>query len=500
MPENLTPTQSTADVPLSEKEQPVGSGNDSALSPPPQQQQQQFVHEDTTAVEQKLTTLERRNVWFMLLAYAFLVSSTTLVVGSSGLIVLAVGGSRQIAPIALAVFLAGASVISLGTAPIFARGGRKGGFMVGISGGLLGAAIGAIGIWLTSPVLIIIAMFPLGVANGIGMYLRFAAIEVVPAHAKAFAVTLVLTGGCLAAFVGPESSEGTKNMFGSDLTYFGNFLSVAVFNVVQATFVALTVFPKSDKDSAKGSVTVDVEKDAPASVSDDPELPSGPSLPTLMMRRSFWVPTFVSAMAWSIMAMPMSVVRVAMGQLGFSSRTSLLVIELHFLGMYAPGFVTSKLITRFGPQKVIMAGMGAFLLSLVLSLLADEGQSLVLWALGQIMVGIGWNLTFSSSTVMLPKVYAEAPAMKGKVQSAHDFIMFLVSGGFNFATGYIYEAGGSAVPGWRTVLWSSGGLVVLLAAVMTYDLISGENTSNDNDNKNGKESYTPAKPTNFEDE
>ena len=411
-------------------------------------------NEDVGSLAQ-LTLFEKLNLSLLVMSYACVVSVTTLVVGTSAVVVLSVEGSRRSAPIALAVFMAGSAFVSLVTAPMFQRYGRKVGFLVGVVAAFIGSLVGAAGVWQVSPALVILASFPIGIANGIGMYLRFAAVEVVPAHAKAFAITLVLSGGCIAAFAGPESAQATRGVFGDDLTYLGVFILVGGFNALNAVLVAAVRFPQTQQipNEQKGEEEGKI------------------SLRSLLMRRQFWVPALVATFAWTIMAMPMSVVRVAMGQLGFSSRESLLTIELHFLGMYSPGFVTGKLINRFGALTVSGLSVAFFVLAAIFSFVSSESSTIATWILALVTVGMGWNFGFSSATVLLTQAYADAPHMKSKVQAANDFVMFLLSGAMIFSTGYIYEDGGSELPGWRTVNAIVLGLIGAMALLVGWEFM-----------------------------
>jgi MFS family permease len=401
-------------------------------------------HEETRV----LTGQEKWNLACLILAYACVICSMTLVVGTSAVIVLSVGGSNELAPIALAMFFSGSAFISLLTSSIFSHG-RRFGFLVGIVLGIFGAGLGAVAVVTSSPLLVLFSSMPLGAANGVGMYLRFAAVEVVPVSHKAFAVTLVLSGGCIAAFAGPESSIATKHLFGDDMLYLGTFMMIAVFNTMNAVFVAATKFP-----------TVSNEKRL--------NLESFVTLWSVLKRRQFWIPALIASFVWAVMAMPMSVARLAMQQIGFSSRQSLLTIELHFLGMFAPGFFTGKLLQRFGALPVTGLSIGLFVSALIIHLLASFA-SLVPWIVGLVIIGVGWNLGFSSTTVLLTQSYAEAPLLKAKVQAANDFIMFFLAGSLIFSTGYIYESGGSEIMGWKTVNYVVIGLTSILSCIVACE-------------------------------
>ena len=398
------------------------------------------------------TNTEIRNLSLQVLCYACLMSSTTMVVGTSAVVIQAVGGSNEIAPLPIGIFFIGSSFISLATTRIF-RFGRQDGFLVGIVFGLAGASIGALATQIKSPALLLFAYLPLGMSFGIGNYLRFAAVEVVKPPKKAVAVTLVLAGGILAAFAGPESAQATKSMFGDDVQYLGTFMMIFIFNAIMAILQGLIRYPKTITSNS----------------TQDEEImntTSTPTLKSLLLSRHFIVPALVASFSWAIMALPMSVVRVAMGQLGYSSRASLQIIEFHFLGMFAPGFVTGMIIERKGEIFTIVLGVILFTTSTILNLMSTEDGTIAFWIVGIVLTGVGWNFAFSSSTIMLTRAYTNAPELKNEVQAANDFTMFFLAGSIIVSSGYIYKVGGSGVDGWKAVNFTVVALITLICGVV----------------------------------
>ena len=395
---------------------------------------------------------EIRNLSLQVLCYACLMSSTTMVVGTSAVVIQAVGGSNEIAPLPIGIFFIGSSFISLATTRIF-RFGRQDGFLVGIVFGLAGASIGALATQIKSPALLLFAYLPLGMSFGIGNYLRFAAVEVVKPPKKAVAVTLVLAGGILAAFAGPESAQATKSMFGDDVQYLGTFMMIFIFNAIMAILQGLIRYPKT--------ITSNSTRDEEIM-----NTTSTPTLQSLLLSRDFIVPALVASFSWAIMALPMSVVRVAMGQLGYSSRASLQIIEFHFLGMFAPGFVTGMIIERKGEIFTIVLGVILFTTPTILNLMSTEDGTIAFWIVGIVLTGVGWNFAFSSSTIMLTRAYTNAPELKNEVQAANDFTMFFLAGSIIVSSGYIYKVGGSGVDGWKAVNFTVVALIMLICGVV----------------------------------
>ena len=66
------------------------------------------------------------------------------------------------------------------------------------------------------------------------------------------------------------------------------------------------------------------------------------------------------------------------------------------------GFLTGRLIERYGSLMVAFGGGALFAVS---SVLLAIGDSLWNYLVGMMVLGVGWNLAFSAGTVMLTSCY-----------------------------------------------------------------------------------------------
>lgn len=433
-----------------------------------------------------LSNLEIRNLTFSLFAWACTMSNVTLgksvfegsrgitlvctmiqnslfsffftiilVVGTSAVVALSIGSDASVSTLPLGAFVMGSAAVSLTITPwLFRFFSRKMSFISGLALGFMGTMISCLSVSTESLVLLVLGNFFFGMATGIGFYWRFTAVELVPPHWAARAVTLVVSGGCLAAFAGPETAHASKDMFNDDLEYLGVFVMTAVFGVLNLLFTLCVQFP----DSTKPNTSAIEQNVADA---------AHPPLMSILLSSDFILPVMISGLAWAIMAVPMSVVRVAMHQVGFSVRQSLTVIEIHFLGMYSPGFVVGSLMKKYGPKKVCAIGGFIFALAIVCMLLVESDQdgNIGLWLIGLFVVGAGWNFAFTGATVWTADLYRKSPMHKEKVQAANDSLMFLFSGAWIVSSSYIFEAGGSQLDGWKTMNYVVIGLLGVFLCV-----------------------------------
>ncbi|KAL3944133.1 MAG: hypothetical protein SGBAC_001780 [Bacillariaceae sp.] len=440
-----------------------------------------------------LTTQQRCDIAFLVLAFSCVVSAMTLVVGTGAVVVKSVGGDDTVAPFALGVFFLGMSIVSATFTPwIFKNYGRHIGFWCGVCISNVGVLLSCIGLFYSQTVLVLVANIFMGAGSGIGMYLRFAAIEVVPANFQSKAMTWVLCGGCIASFAGPEAAHATVGMFGDEpnMKHFGVFVVAACFHFAQAFFVYMVHFPspieeeikqnriRSEMEQKQQEEEQDVERIPEPNGIEELRIASAPrDLRLILKSPEFILPVCLSILTWAIMAMPMSIFRLAMGEVGFSSRASLTVIEFHFLSMYSPGFFSGTFIKTQGVVKAAGVSLVMFLAATVVHVLFtnENKEEIVGWYVGLMLLGVGWNFGFSSASMWVTRSYRAAPELKAKVQAANEGLVFFFSGLLIFSTGYIYSLGGSAIVGWHTLNFVIFGLigayivVVTAAVVMTRD-------------------------------
>ena len=82
-----------------------------------------------------------------------------------------------------------------------------------------------------------------------------------------------------------------------------------------------------------------------------------------------------------------------------------------------------------------------------------SGTSLGNFWLGMTVLGLAWNFSFTSSTVMLTSQYREGEAER--VQGINDFIIFFCAGLAAFSAGYFYGELGRWRRRWPTLTTTS---------------------------------------------
>ena len=346
------------------------------------------------------------------LCYACTLTSSCLLTMVGPLAASHLGASDRIAPFAVGTFRVGIAVGSLLSAPLFDHLARRNGFLVGCFLTVISSALGIIAILLGLQAFVFVATFIAGIAQGLGQLYRFAAMEVCAPEDKPFAVTLVLSGGIISAFAGPELASRTVMAFGSSQMYLCPFLLLGAVGLLNSLLVVLVRFP-AQKASSSLLPTKDGSVAAPAT-----------ALWQLMLRPTPMIAVAIAALANAMMVMLLSPLVIAMLNAGFSTQSITWTLEAHFFARFAPGLVSGKLIGLIGPLRMMLIGLVAYC-GTVASLLncADDGQ-LISWVVGMAACGLAWNLCYASGTVMIASSYEAQDAYGGPQRFHHLLIIW----------------------------------------------------------------------------
>jgi predicted MFS family arabinose efflux permease len=156
-------------------------------------------------------------------------------------------------------------------------------------------------------------------------------------------------------------------------------------------------------------------------------------------------PNFLTAVACSMvgygtMNLVMASTPLQMLFCGFGVNSSADVIRTHSIAMFLPGFVTGRLIQRFGAQPIICVGAMLTLLCVATNLTFSPLVGTFMVALA--LLGVGWNFMFVGGTTLLATAYD--PQERVRVQATNDFIVFGSVACTAFASGAIEATGGWA--------------------------------------------------------
>jgi len=299
-----------------------------------------------------------------------------------------------------------------------ARVGRRTGFMTGAAINIGGCALGAVALALNSFALFCVATAIIGIYNAIGLQYRFAAAEIAPGAQRAKAISLVLAGGIVGGFLGPETTRLGRDLF--PVPFAGAFVLLAGWAALALVVQSRVNVPAPTLEERSGG---------------------GRPLREIARQPVFIVAVLSAALSYGLMNLLMVATPLAMSFCSHPYSAAAMVIAWHVVGMYAPGFVTGDLIKRFGVLPVVISGV-ALMAGCVAIALAGDTVAHFLVAL--FLLGTGWNFMYTGGTLMLTETYT--PAEKARVQGVNDAIIFTTVGVSSFASGALVSS-----VGWETM-------------------------------------------------
>ncbi len=192
------------------------------------------------------------------------------------------------------------------------------------------------------------------------------------------------------------------------------------------------------------------------------EIAGGRPLAVIARQPRFVIAVICGVVSYLLMNFLMTAAPLAMRLCGLSQESANLGLQWHVIAMYAPGFFTGRLITRFGAPRVVAAGLALIAAAAVAGLL---GQDVAHFWWSLILLGLGWNFGFVGASALVLECHR--PGERTRVQSLNDFIVFGTMALGSFASGGLLTA-----YGWDTVLWVSFAPLALAVAALATGVAS----------------------------
>lgn len=377
-----------------------------------------------------------RYIPLLALAQAILQSSNIHLTTTGSLVGLALTRNESLSTWPASVSITVMLVMTIPASLIMGRFGRKAGFVGAITVGTLGALATVVGITSQSFSWFVAGAALMGFNLAFANYLRFAAVELVDSEWRARAISYVLTGGVIAAIVGPYLSKWGYHLVPQHPFAGGYLLLLPLFALAMLLLLIVRFRPPTVRPAA-------VKK----------------SLSYLLQSRRFLTLVFLGVGAYIVMAMLMTATPLAMHHhhLGFEATTE--VIRSHILGMFVPSFFTGHLIHRFGVRRIVIAGASLYAICIVINY---QPASYWTFMSSLILLGIGWNFLYISASQLLTAIIE--PEHQSAAQALNDFVIAAGTAASIGFTGTLHQ-----FAGWRVLnLWSLP--LVLLLALAGYSL------------------------------
>jgi MFS family permease len=365
----------------------------------------------------------RRNIMVLTAAQALGAASPPIVVSLGGLVGQSLSSDPTLATLPVSLFNLGLALGTLPAAAVMRRFGRRNGYLLGTTFGMVAGLVAALGIAAASFIVFCLGTFTAGFYAAYVQSYRFAATDSTPAALRAKAISWVMVGGLIAAVIGPQLVIWTRSSI-PGMPFAGSFLSQAALALLAMPVLLLLRAPRT---GGTGPASTD----------------GGRSLGEILRMPRFILSVAAGVVSYGLMTFVMTAAPMAMVGHGHSVDHAALGIQWHVLAMFAPSFVTGYLITWFGKERVTTAGL---LLTAASAAVALSGLGLVHFWGSLILLGIGWNFGFIGATAMVADCHTAAE--RGKAQGANDFMVFGVVAAASFFSGSLLHASG-----WQTINW-----------------------------------------------
>ncbi|MEO0939713.1 MAG: MFS transporter [Pseudomonadota bacterium] len=371
----------------------------------------------------------KRNVAVLVAAQAFLGSQITMIFVIGGL------AGQQLSPFACLATLPISLIVfgSMTTAPWLSsamqRFGRRTGFYIGAAGGLIGSAVSAYALTIDSFWVFLLGSYLTGIYMSSQGFFRFAATDTASDAFKPKAISYVMAGGLISAFIGPQivGAMTANNPDASAMRFFDIYLVAMALNVGGMLLFLFLDIPRPAQGASTGA-----QARTRREMLRDPRIA---------------VAVICGAVSYALMNLVMTSTPLAVVGCGFSVPDASNVVTGHVLAMFAPSFFTGHLIARFGVERIM--GLGLAILAAA-GVVALSGVTLTHFFAALILLGLGWNFGFIGATTMLTQSHTEAE--RGPIQGLNDLIVFGSVTVASLASGGLMNcAGGTAEAGWAAV-------------------------------------------------
>ncbi|MAY32312.1 MAG: MFS transporter [Rhodovulum sp.] len=384
----------------------------------------------------------KRNVIVLVLAQAFLGAQMPMIFTIGGLAGQSLASNACWATLPISMIVLGSMLSATPISGIMQKFGRRVGFLIGVTGGMLGAAIGSYGLYVASfPIFLLGSLFTGIYMSAQGFY-RFAAADTASDAFRPKAISYVMAGGLVSAVIGPQIVKATSDAF--VVPFMGTYMAVIALNLFGALIFLGLDIPRPEKAAA--------------------DAPKGRSRMELLRTPRVAVAMICALVSYALMNLVMTSTPLAVVGCGYETNDAADVVMAHVLAMFVPSFFTGHMIARFGVEKVV--GLGLLILTGA-GAVALSGVELEQFFIALILLGVGWNFGFIGATSMLAG--AHTVEERGRVQGLNDLIVF---GGVTLASlasgGLMNCSGGTVQEGWNAVNMAMAPFIMLAGGALIW--------------------------------
>jgi len=381
-----------------------------------------------------------KNIYLISLVMACGFAITSMMVLLSGIIGAQIAPSPKYATLPMSAMVIGGATAAIPAALLMQRVGRKMGLAVGLFISLSGVILALYASLQDNFLLFLIAAFLMGLNAAFIQQCRFVIIENANSEQQiADGLSLALMANLLAAYIGPEMGSAGEHIIGEGFS--GSFALSA--GMLVLGLAILSLYQSIDTSASNNSNA------------------RTRSLASVLKHPIFILAAGSGAVGYGVMALVMTATPISMHEIdGHSIEQTKGVIQTHIMAMFLPSLLSGALLKRGFKIRLILAGLVIYL---VVTGIAFSGVSVTHYWWALLLLGLGWNFIFMTSTALLPQSYTEE--QKFKAQATNDFLIFGTQTLAAFAAGWLLYnfqwRGVLSVALVCTIVWSV--LVITLA-------------------------------------
>ncbi len=341
-----------------------------------------------------------KNLFVLLISQVFSFTAAPVTVFLSGIIGSQLSPIKSLATLPISISIIGIAIGSIIASKLMSLIGRKNGFIIASIGNSIFSILAAYSIFIQNFFLFCFANLLIGIGMAFTHQYRFAAAESVDKSIAPKAISILLFGGIISAFLGPSLANYTKDLISENL-YVGSYLSLAFLTFIPSI---LFLFYES-----KSKIETSLEY-------------VGRGYLELLSQPKFLQALIASAFGYAIMTFLMTATPISMHVMeNFSLSKTSFVIQFHVASMFLPSLITGHLIKKFGHSNIMYVGLVFYSITIIASFFE---QTFFNYMFALIFLGLGWNFLFISGTSLLTLTYREEE--KFKAQGLNDFVVYSV--------------------------------------------------------------------------
>ncbi len=353
--------------------------------------------------------LARRNALFLAMATGVAGANATVVFATGSLVGRSLAPSPELATLPISFFVVGAALATYPANMLMKSIGRRAVFMQGNICGAAAGFTGALAVYANSFWLYALATLLAGIYHAVITSYRFAAADTATPAFRPKAISWVLTGGVIAAIIGSQLVNFTKDLTIPYL-FMGTFIAQGIVALLAICFTSQFQDYAVATEAQSSSRTL-------AQITKNPK---------------FIIAVLCGTATHSLMNMIMTATPLAMSICGLSLADSTNGIMLHVMAMYGPSFFTGHLIARFGKEWMVAIGLSILAICAGVHLM---GITIIHFWTGLILLGLGWNFAFIAATSIITDCHK--PSERNKVQGLNDMIVFTTTAFGSFLSGFL---------------------------------------------------------------